>query len=60
MMCVNVHGLIGGTGLTLFLDKLNNLNHWVVGEETFARGARTLSLPHARWRYSTDDGLSGS
>ncbi|MGS0014555.1 hypothetical protein ACUOIJ_25190, partial [Escherichia coli] len=49
--------LIGGTGLKLFPDKLNNLSHWILGEETFVRGARKISLPHARWRYSSDDGL---
>lgn len=57
MLCVNLRGLIGGTGLKLFPDKLNNLSHWILGEETFVRGARKISLPHARWRYSSDDGL---
>lgn len=49
-----------GTGLKLFPDRLNNLHHWVLGEETFARGACEIRLPHARWRYSRDDGLGGS
>ncbi|WP_022878500.1 DUF3800 domain-containing protein [Microbacterium sp. B19] len=57
MMCVNWRGIVGGTGLKLFPDKLNNLNHWVLGEDTFARGAGEVSLPYAHWRYSIDDGL---
>lgn len=48
MMCVNLRGSVGGTGLKLFPDRLNNLTHWILGEETFVRGARKISLPHAR------------
>lgn len=57
MMCVNWRGYIGGTGLKLYPDKLNNLNHWVLGEDTFTRGAGGVGLPYASWRYSDDDGL---
>lgn len=57
MMCVNWRGYIGATGLKLYPDTLNNLNHWVLGEDTFARGAGGVSLPYASWRYAADEGL---
>lgn len=57
MMCTNWRGYIGGTGLKLYPDALNNLNHWVLGEHSFARGAGGVALPSERWRYSADDGL---
>jgi len=57
MMCVNWRGYIGGTGLKLYPDGLNNLNHWVLDEDSFTRGAGGVSLPYASWRYAADDGL---
>lgn len=57
MMCTNWRGYIGGTGLKLYPDNLNNLNHWVLGEDSFMRGAGGVALPTERWRYSDDDGL---
>lgn len=57
MMCINFWSYVGGTGLKLYPDKLNNLHHWVLGEAGFRRGGGGVALPHASWRYAIDDGL---
>jgi hypothetical protein len=57
MMCINFWSRIGGTGLKLYPDKLNNLHHWVLGETGFSRGGGGVALPYERWRYFDDDGL---
>ena len=57
MMCVNFWSYIGGTGLKLYPDKVNNLHHWVLGEDTLLRRGGGVTLPYASWRYSADDGL---
>jgi len=57
MMCINFRSYVGGTGLKLYPDGLNNLHHWVLGETGFSRRGGGVALPYASWRYATDDGL---
>lgn len=57
MMCINFWSNIGGTGLKLYPDKLNNLHYWVLGETEFSRRGGAVALPYDAWRYATDDGL---
>lgn len=57
MMCINFWSYVGGTGLKLYPDKMNNLHHWVLGEDTFMRRGTGVGLPYAPWRYVEDDGL---
>ncbi|WP_281885915.1 DUF3800 domain-containing protein [Agromyces rhizosphaerae] len=57
MMCTNWRGNVGGTGLKLYPDDLNNLNYWVLDEDSFSRGAGGVRLPRTGWRYAEDDGL---
>ncbi|MFT4282015.1 DUF3800 domain-containing protein [Microbacterium sp.] len=53
----NWRGNIGGAGVKLYPDALNNLMHWVFGETEFSRGNGGLALPYSRWRWPTDNGL---
>jgi hypothetical protein len=57
MMCINFRSFIGGTGLKMFPDTLNNLNHWLLEENGFSRRGGGVALPYASWRYAADDGL---
>jgi hypothetical protein len=57
MTCINSWGHVGGTGLKLYPDKLNNLHHWLLGEDSFTRGSGGVRLPYDGWRYATEDGL---
>jgi hypothetical protein len=53
----NWRGSIGGTGLKLYPDDLNNLCHWLLSESDFSRGLRGFSLPYKDWAYADDPGL---
>lgn len=57
----NFHGFIGGTGLKLFPDSINNLHYWVLGEMAMSRGNSGLGLPWDRhgWHYASSNGLEG-
>lgn len=58
----NALGLMGATGLKLFPDDLNNLYHWVLAEETYAKVSMNagVGLPWDKsgWAYSHDNGLN--
>lgn len=59
MFHVNWRGNIGSTGLKLFPDSLNNLHHWVLGEDTYTRGNGGVGLPYDGFaRYATNSGLA--
>lgn len=49
---------IGGTGLKLYPDGLNNLCYWLLDESDFNRGHGGFSLPYPRWAYARDNGLA--
>lgn len=54
----NRWGFIGGTGIKLYPNSLNNLHHWVLGEDTFTRGSGGVALPYSGFaRYTENDGL---
>lgn len=55
----NYQGLVGGTGLKLWPDSMNNLHHWVLGEEEYYVSRRLRTLPHPGFsRFQDDNGLS--
>lgn len=59
MLHKNWRGNIGGTGLKLYPDSLNNLQHWLLDETEFTRGGGGLALPYQHWPYFEDHGLTG-
>lgn len=57
LLHTNNWGAVAGTGLKLFPDDLLNVYHWVLGCDSYSRGATGVTLPFARYEYSTDDGM---
>lgn len=57
MLHTNWRGEIGGAGVKLYPDRLNNLLHWTLGETSYGRGGGSVSLPWRRWRFADHDGL---
>lgn len=56
MLVTNSHGLIGGTGLKISPDRLENLYFWVLGESEYAIPGqpRLLPIPDQHRPYATD------
>jgi|GEM_PF-1895349 hypothetical protein len=59
MLHTNWRGEIGGSGVKLYPDSVNNLLHWALGETSYSRGGGGVSLPWKHWRFAIDDGVTG-
>jgi len=59
LLHTNFHGLVGGAGVKLFPDELNNLHYWALQEASYSRPATNVgvSLPWRKWEYADNDGL---
>lgn len=57
IMLKNAMGYVGGTGLKLFPDELENLYHWILGENAFTKAQTGLGrgLPHDGLPYADRD-----
>lgn len=57
MFITNRHGLIGGTGVKVYPDKLINLYHWVLGEDNYSKVGVMYPLPASKALFAKNDGL---
>jgi hypothetical protein len=57
LLHTNRWGTVAGSGLKLFPDDLLNVYHWVLGCDSYMRGTTGVTLPLARYDYSSDDGM---
>jgi hypothetical protein len=56
----NLHGRIGGAGLTLWPPELKNLFHWVCNDDVYIRSGTGINLPASGLPYEESDGLPES